>query len=112
MEAAEELIEADKKLREKVLEHFTGSVVRKDLAFQVKGNLPVPTYVLEYLLAQYCTSPDEAEIAKGLEKVKEVISQHYFNRAHPRPGIVCDHRQGVGLAGSVGRRVLLFVREP
>lgn len=81
MEAAEELIEADKKLREKVLEHFTGSVVRKDLAFQVKGNLPVPTYVLEYLLAQYCTSPDEAEISKGLEKVKEVISQHYFNRA-------------------------------
>ena len=29
---------------------FIGKVVRKDLAFLVKGGLPVPTYVLEYLL--------------------------------------------------------------
>ena len=81
MEADRELIEADNKLREKILEHFTGSVVRKDLAFLVKGNLPVPTYVLEYLLAQYCASPDPDVIAEGLEKVKEVIREHYFNRA-------------------------------
>jgi ATP-dependent Lon protease len=38
------------KLQEKVMEAFIGKVVRKDLAFQVKGGLPVPTYVLEYLL--------------------------------------------------------------
>ena len=81
MEADKELLEADNKLREKILEHFTGSVVRKDLAFLVKGNLPVPTYVLEYLLAQYCASPDPDVIAEGLEKVKEVIREHYFNRA-------------------------------
>lgn len=81
MEADIEVIEADKKLREKILEHFTGSVVRKDLAFLVKGNLPVPTYVLEYLLAQYCASPDKEVIAEGLEKVKSIIRDHYFNRA-------------------------------
>ena len=81
MEADIEVIEADKKLREKILEHFTGSVVRKDLAFLVKGNLPVPTYVLEYLLAQYCASPDADTIAEGLEKVKTIIRDHYFNRA-------------------------------
>ena len=38
-------------LQEKIVSHFKGRIVRKDLAFQVKGGLPVPTYVLEYLLA-------------------------------------------------------------
>jgi len=45
-------------LKEKILSHFEGKVVRKDLATIVKGNLPVPTYVIEYLLAQYCASDD------------------------------------------------------
>ena len=45
---------------------FAGKVVRKDLAFAVKGGLPVPTYVLEYLLGQYCATNDETEIAEGL----------------------------------------------
>ena len=37
-------------LQQKILDAFIVKVVRKDLAFLVKGNLPVPTYVLEYLL--------------------------------------------------------------
>ena len=37
-------------LQEKIMRSFLGKVVRKDLAFLVKGGLPVPTYVLEYLL--------------------------------------------------------------
>ena len=48
-----------------------GKVVRKDLAFLVKGNLPVPTYVLEYLLGQYCASDDEEMIAAGLPLPKK-----------------------------------------
>ena len=68
-------------LKEKVLDVFSGKVVRKDLAFQVKGNLPVPTYVLEYLLGQYCASSDEAVIAEGIARVKDVIRNNYVNRA-------------------------------
>jgi ATP-dependent Lon protease len=68
-------------LQEKVLDLFSGKVVRKDLAFLVKGNLPVPTYVLEYLLGQYCASSDEEVIAEGIEKVKKVIRDNYVNRA-------------------------------
>ena len=68
-------------LQEKVLDLFSGKVVRKDLAFLVKGNLPVPTYVLEYLLGQYCASSDEEVIAEGIEKVKSVIRNNYVNRA-------------------------------
>ena len=81
VEIDNEVLEADKKLNAKVLEKFAKAVVRKDLAFQVKGNLPVPTYVIEYLLAQYCQSDDEAVIAEGMEKVKEIVREHYFNRA-------------------------------
>ena len=60
---------------------FIGKVVRKDLAFLVKGGLPVPTYVLEYLLGQYCASNDKEVIAEGLEKVKRVIQNNYVHRA-------------------------------
>ena len=63
------------------MEAFIGKVVRKDLAFLVKGNLPVPTYVLEYLLGQYCATDDEEIIKEGLEKVKDVIRNNYINRA-------------------------------
>ena len=68
-------------LQTKIMESFIGKVVRKDLAFLVKGNLPVPTYVLEYLLGQYCATDDEEVIAQGLEKVKDVIRNNYINRA-------------------------------
>lgn len=69
------------KLQEKILDAFAGKVVRKDLAFQVKGNLPVPTYVLEYLLGQYCASDDPQIIEEGVEKVKTVIRNNYISRA-------------------------------
>ena len=55
-------------LQQKIMNAFIGKVVRKDLAFLVKGGLPVPTYVLEYLLGQYCACDDEATIEDGLEK--------------------------------------------
>lgn len=67
--------------QQKVLNAFIGKVVRKDLAFLVKGGLPVPTYVLEYLLGQYCASDDEEIINEGLEKVKDVIKNNYVHRA-------------------------------
>lgn len=68
-------------LQDKILSAFSGKVVRKDLAFLVKGNLPVPTYVLEYLLGQYCASDDPQIIEEGVEKVKTVIRNNYISRA-------------------------------
>ena len=68
-------------LQQKIMNAFIGKVVRKDLAFQVKGGLPVPTYVLEYLLGQYCATDDEEAIEMGLEKVKSVIQNNYVHRA-------------------------------
>ena len=68
-------------LQEKILEAFEGKVVRKDLAFKIKGGQPVPTFVLEYLLAQHCASSDETIIAEGVERVKKIIRDNYINRA-------------------------------
>ena len=68
-------------LQHKILDQFIGRVVRKDLAFQVKGNLPVPTYVLEYLLGQYCATDDPDAIEEGLEKTKQIIRTNYVHRA-------------------------------
>ena len=68
-------------LKDKIIEHFEGKVVRKDLAALVKGNNPVPSYVLEYLLGQYCAIDDQEIINAGIEKVKGVIKNNYVHRS-------------------------------
>lgn len=64
----------------KINEYFPGLVVRKDLVKTVKGNAIVPTYVLEYLLGQYCATSDEATIQTGIETVREILLKHYVHR--------------------------------
>lgn len=68
-------------LKEKIIQHFEGKVVRKDLTALVKGNNPVPAYVLEYLLGQYCAIDDEDIINDGIEKVKNIIKENYVHRS-------------------------------
>lgn len=67
-------------LDQKINQHFPGLVVRKDLVKAVKGNAIVPSYVLEYLLGQYCATCDEASIQTGIETVKEILRKHYVHR--------------------------------
>jgi ATP-dependent Lon protease len=68
-------------LDQKINEQFAGMVVRKDLVKLVKGNAIVPSYVLEYLLGQYCATSDEASIQSGVETVKEILRKHYVHRS-------------------------------
>ena len=67
-------------LDDKINQYFAGLVVRKDLVKAVKGNAIVPSYVLEYLLGQYCATNDEATIRTGIETVKEILRKHYVHR--------------------------------
>ena len=67
-------------LDQKINTHFPGLVVRKDLVKTVKGNAIVPSYVLEYLLGQYCATSDEPTIQTGIETVKEILRKHYVHR--------------------------------
>lgn len=64
----------------KINDIFPGCVVRKDLVKEVRGNAIVPSYVLEYLLGQYCATNDEATINAGIEAVKEILAKHYVHR--------------------------------
>jgi len=76
-------------LDSKINTHFPGLVVRKDLVKTVKGNAIVPSYVLEYLLGQYCATSDEATIQTGIETVKEILAKHYVHRNEA--GLVRSH---------------------
>lgn len=76
-------------LDQKINAHFPGLVVRKDLVKTVKGNAIVPSYVLEYLLGQYCATNDEATIQTGIETVKEILRKHYVHRNEA--GLVRSH---------------------
>ena len=64
----------------KISQQFAGLVVRKDLVKLVKGNAIVPSYVLEYLLGQYCATADEESIQSGIETVKGILARHYVHR--------------------------------
>ena len=67
-------------LDQKINQHFSGLVVRKDLVKLVKGNAIVPSYVLEYLLGQYCATSDEDSIQSGIKTVKGILARHYVHR--------------------------------
>lgn len=56
---------------------FDGKVVRKDLVHRIKKGTNVPTFVLEFLLARYCASDDEAEIQAGMEAVLDTLNDNY-----------------------------------
>ena len=81
-------------LDEKINEHFAGAVVRKDLVKAVKGNAIVPSYVLEYLLGQYCATNDEDTINSGIETVKDILKKHYVHRSEA--GLVRSNIKEVG----------------
>ncbi len=68
-------------LNTKINNHCAGLVVRKDLVKEVKGNAIVPSYVLEYLLGQYCATDNEENIRNGIEIVKDILQKHYVHRS-------------------------------
>lgn len=65
---------------QKINDLFAGKVVRKDLTNRIKGNASVPTYVLEYLLGQYCATDDTETIEQGVQLVKDIINRHFVHR--------------------------------
>ena len=67
-------------LDKKINEVYEGCVVRKDLVKEVRGNAIVPSYVLEYLLGQYCATSDENAINEGINTVKSILAKHYVHR--------------------------------
>ena len=65
--------ELDRQLTSK----FDGKVVRKDLLHRIKKGTNVPTFVLEFLLARFCASDDQAEMDAGMEAVLATLQDNY-----------------------------------
>ena len=66
-------------LDKKALDHFRGFVVKKDLVGVIKDGANVPAFVLEYLLANTCSTEDEEKLKEGMENVKKILRDHYIN---------------------------------
>lgn len=64
-------------IKQKLREHFDGKIVRKDLTKKIKEGANVPTYVLEFLLGQYCSSDDDAIIESGVQQVKRILADNF-----------------------------------
>jgi ATP-dependent Lon protease len=66
-------------LDEKLIDNFRGYVVKKDLVRELKLGANVPVFVLEYLLANSCSTTDEEQIRKGIQNVKSILHDHYVS---------------------------------
>ena len=64
-------------LDQRLMSTFDGKVVRKDLLHRIKKGTNVPTFVLEFLLARYCASDDQAEMDAGMEAVLATLQDNY-----------------------------------
>ena len=64
-------------IKQKLRQQFDGKIVRKDLTKKIKEGANVPTYVLEFLLGQYCSSDDEEIVQNGIETVKHILADNY-----------------------------------
>ncbi len=64
-------------INRKLRQHFDGKIVRKDLTKSIKEGANVPTYVLEFLLGQYCSSDDPVIIEEGVKSVKKILADNF-----------------------------------
>ena len=64
-------------IKGKLRECFDGKIVRKDLTKKIKEGANVPTYVLEFLLGQYCSTDDDEIVGRGVENVKRILADNY-----------------------------------
>ncbi len=84
-------------LDEKLNATYDGKVLRKDLLHRIKKGTNVPTFVLEFLLAKYCASSDQAEMDAGMEAVLSTLQENYVrpdeaNAAQSRVATRGQHR--------------------
>lgn len=77
MDEFEASMDTREAIKEKLRQNFDGKIVRKDLTKKIKEGANVPTYVLEFLLGQYCSTDDEEIVQKGVETVKRILADNY-----------------------------------
>ena len=76
MDEFEANMDTRKAIKEKLRQNFDGKIVHKDLTKKIKEGANVPTYVLEFLLGQYCSTDDDEIVQKGVETVKRILADN------------------------------------
>lgn len=64
-------------LDRKVIEHFGGKIVRKDLTAMMRSGSNVPTFVLEYLLGMHCSTSDDELLEQGVAQIRKILTNNY-----------------------------------
>ena len=77
MDEFEANMDTRKAIKEKLRQNFDGKIVHNDLTKKIKERANVPTYVLEFLLGQYCSTDDDEIVQKGVETVKRILADNY-----------------------------------
>ena len=77
MDEFETSVDTREAIKEKLRQNFDGKIVRKDLTKKIKEGANVPTYVLEFLLGQYCSTDEDEIVQKGVETVKRILADNY-----------------------------------
>ena len=77
MDEFEASVDTREAIKEKLRQNFDGKIVRKDLTKKIKEGANVPTYVLEFLLGQYCSTDDDEIVQTGVETVKHILADNY-----------------------------------
>ena len=83
-------------LDQKLTATFDGKVLRKDLLHRIKKGTNVPTFVLEFLLARFCASDDQAEMDSGMEAVLASLQDNYVKPDEANAIIL---KKGVAVTG-------------
>ena len=76
MDEFEASMDTREAIKEKLRQNFDGKIVRKDLTKKIKEGANVPTYVLEFLLGQYCSTVGDEIVQKGVETVKPILADN------------------------------------
>ena len=85
MDEFEANVDTREAIKEKLRQNFDGKIVRKDLTKKIKEGANVPTYVLEFLLGQYCSTDDDEIVQKGVETVKRILADNYVCLLYTSP---------------------------
>lgn len=61
----------------KITNVFSGKVVRKDITESLKKTVGAPAFVVEYLVGMYCSSSNDDEVQRGVQKVRQILSMNF-----------------------------------
>ena len=79
----------------KVNKFFSGKTVRKDITESLKKTVSAPAFVIEYLVGMYCSTSDETEVQRGVQKVKQILSMNFVQpnetEKNERKSSTCIH---------------------